>query len=218
VTTTDTKRKKGTGKKSPLTVLQPIAILTPADHAIDVVLDTDGITRDQRDAAIVYLNDKLGGSSDSFRLNESRQGGKYVLHGTTAAYTGDEEFRALCLATVQPRFPHVGTLTMKAARAVDRKLRGVECVVTAVSRSSLLKLTLPTFDNAPEGALAVEHEGNAVAFTVREPDRDDDKLITDALRVAAAYGVYIERPPIRVDDEDRRARLYPELRHDAASG
>lgn len=212
-----TKRKKGPGNKSPLAALLPVAVLTPAEHAIDIVLGADSVSRDQRDAALAYLNEALGSGSTSFKMQDSAPGKPYVLHGTTD-YTGSAEFRELCLKVVQPEFPFVGTLTMTAARAVDRKLRGVECVVTAVSRSSLLRLTLPTLDATPEGALAMEHEGNAVAFTVREPDRDDEELIKDALRVAAAFGVYIERPPTEVKDEDRRARLYPELRHSAPTG
>lgn len=210
-----TKRKKGSAK-SPLAVLMPLAVLTPADHAIDVVLGTKTISRDQRDAALAYLNETLG-SSNSFKMQDSAPGKPYVLHGITD-YTGNEEFRELYLKVVQPRFPFVGTLTVTAARAVDRKLRGVECVVTATSRSSLLQLTLPTLATTPEGALAMEHEGKAVAFTLREPDRDDNELIEDALKVAAAFGVYIERPPTAVKDEDRRARLYPELRHSAPTG
>ncbi|HEU4716063.1 MAG TPA: hypothetical protein VFS14_04505 [Candidatus Saccharimonadales bacterium] len=215
MTTNGTKQGKK-GKRSPLVALKPLVILTPADHALDIVLGVEGITRSQRDAAIEYLNETLAGS-DSFKLGESRRGGEYVLHGTTAAYVGDEEFHALCQATVRPKYPFVGELTMKAAR-LDRKLMGVECVVTAKFRSSLRTPVLPQLDTTPSEALALEHEGNAIAFTVRDPDRPDSDLIKDALAVAAAFGVYVEKAPRQVADEDRRARLYPEFRHTALSG
>ena len=215
--TAESKRKKAPGKKSPLTVLQPIVVLTPADYALDIVLDAEGITRTQRDAAIEYLNEKLGGDSSSFKLRESSVGAKYVLHGSTAAYTGDEEFRALYLATIRPRFPFTGTLKMDASR-VGRKLMGVECVVTAAFRSSIRTPELPQLDTKPDEAMALEYEGNAVSFTVHDPNRPDSELIGDTLAVAAAYGVYVEKPPLQVNDPDRRARLYPEFRYTAPTG
>jgi len=215
VTTKGTNQGKA-GKKNPLSALEPLVVLTPADHALDIVLGVENLTRTQRDAAIEYLNEALSGS-DSFKLGESRPGGAYVLHGTTAVYVGDEDFHALCLKTVRPKYPFVGELTMTAAR-LGRKLMGVECVVTAKFRSSIRTPVLPELDATPEGALALEHEGNAIAFTVRDPDRPDSDLIKDALAVAAAYGVYVEKVPRQVTDEDRRARLYPELRHAAHSG
>jgi hypothetical protein len=214
VTTNGTKPKK-TGKRNPLVALKPLVVLATAEHGLDIVLDTDGITRPQRDAAIAFLNQEL--DSSSFKLKESGSGGRYVLHGAVAAYTGDQEFYERYLKVVQPKFPNVGTLTMDAAR-LGRKLMGVECVVTATARSALRTPELPVLANKPAGVLELEHEGSAVAFTVCEPDRPDDQLIVDAVAVAAAFGVYIEKPPLRVNDPDRRARLYSELRHTAASG
>lgn len=215
MTAKGTKQGK-TGKKTPLTALEPLVVLTPADHALDIVLGVETITRAQRDAAIEYLNEALAGS-DSFKLGESRRGGAYILHGTTATYVGDEEFHALCQKTVRPKYPFVGELTMAAAR-LDRKLMGVECVVTAKFRTTLRTPVLPQLVTTPSEALALEHEGNAIAFTVRDPDRPDGDLIKDALAVAAAFGVYVEKVPRQVTDEDRRARLYPEFRHTAPTG
>ena len=202
--TAETKRKKAPGKRSPLTALKPVVVLATHEHAASVVLGVSKLGTDQRDAAIAYLNETVG---SSFRLNETAEGQPYTLYGCTSAYTGSDEFREVVENLIRPKFLRTGTLKMEVVRRA-RQMVGVECVVTATSRGLT---NLPELATDPAEVLGLIHEGSSVAFTLRGPNRKDGELIKDALRVAAAFGVYIERPPTQVSDADRHARLYREF-------
>jgi len=213
--------------RNPLADLKPLVVIGTNNYATSVVLDADAVTRDQRDAAIAYLNGLIGssGSDSSFKLESTGAGGRYALNGTTGSlYTGSDEFREAVKTGIQPEFHRVGTLKVEIVRA-SRHMVGVECVLTATSRGT--DQAMPTLANKPDEVIGLDHSGTTVAFSlknlVKEVDGKptmvtDAELIGDALRVAKKFGVFVEQPPTKVTDPDPRARLYPRFNLPEAGG
>jgi hypothetical protein len=199
---------------NPLAVLKPLVVVATDNYATSVVLGVDSVTRDQRDAAIKFLNELIGsgGYDSSFKLIDSGLGGLYALRGTTKLVTSGDEFRAIVNAGIQPEFHRVGELKIEIARKNTRHMIGVECTLTASSRGS--RQEIPELDTVPPEVHGLVHEGSTVAFSLKNvTDKKDSELIAAALRVANAFGVYVDNPPSKVGDKDPRARMYPEFNY-----
>lgn len=195
---------------NPLAALKPTVVLMSSEHGITVLLGVDTISTEQRDAAIAYLSEKLSNGTSSFRLENSSAGQPYKLTGSVREYTGSSEFRQEILDTVNPAFRRVGALTMEVTRQ-NRRMIGVECVVTVANErgTNIAPLAAPT--DKPDEVDEIQYEDREVAFTLKDPTRGFDELLSDALRVAKAHSVYVEQPPNRLLDRDRRAGLYEQF-------
>jgi hypothetical protein len=201
---------------NPLAVLKPLVVIDTHEHACTVVLGADSVSRQQRDAAIEYLNKVLGsGGSNSFKLEESTTGGLYKLSGYADKYTGGDEFRAAVATLVQPKFFHTGGLSLKIIRADSRHMVGVEGTLTVTGRG--LPRALPALAENPAEVVGVVHDGSSIFFSLKnlvkvvdgKPEMvTDADLIGDALRVATAFGIYVDKPPTVVADSDKLARMY----------
>lgn len=217
VTTNGSKRRKS--KDNPLLALKPLVVVATDNYAARVVLGVDAVTRDQRDVALKYLNELIGGNSpgSEFKLEETTAGQAYSLRGCTGSvYTRSDEFRGVVAESICPRFNHVGELKVAIVRANTRHMVGVECTLTATDRG--LNQVIPALDEDPPEVIGLVNNGATVIFSLKNLVREvggkpqmatDADLIGDALKVAERLGIYVERPPAKVTDPDERARLYP---------
>jgi hypothetical protein len=209
-----------TGASNPLAALKPVVVVASDNYAVRVVLGVDAVPRDKRDAAIAYLNELIGGTGldSSFKLEATGIGALYSLYGNTGStYTKSDEFRAIVDEGIQPEFSRVGTLTVEIARATTRQMVGVQCTLTATDRGS--SQAIPKLEDKPGDVYGLNHRGTKVTFSLKEVShKDDDELIAAAMRVAKAFGVYVEHPPTEVGDKDPDARLYPEFNYVERAG
>jgi len=205
---------------NPLVALKPLVVIATNGHQARVVLGVDSVTTKQRDAAIKYLNGLIGGDSldSSFKLDITNTGEPYSLIGVTKLAASSAEFRAVVKEGVQPEFYLVGELTVEIARKTTRHMIGVECTLKLSDRTFQ---TIPKLDDNPDEVHGLHHEGGMVSFSLKDVShKEDAELIGAAMRVAKAFGVYVENPPTKVGDKDPKARMYPEFdyvdRSDAA--